>query len=49
METIKIKNKNENWCLRMRACTLKDLQHTGTGDIPDLVVEFLSIQNNQVF
>lgn len=33
----------------MRARTLKDLQHTGAGDIPHLVVEFLSIQNNQVF
>lgn len=33
----------------MRAGALKDLQHTGTGHIPDLIVEFLSIQNNQVF
>lgn len=33
----------------MRARTLKDLQHTGAGDIPHLVIEFFSIQNNQVF
>lgn len=35
-------------CLRMRAGILKDLQHTATGDVPDLGAELLPVQNHQV-
>lgn len=41
--------KKQNKGLRVRTGALKDLQHTGTGHIPDLIIEFLSIQNNQIF
>lgn len=34
--------------LRVRAGVLKDLQHTGAGDVPDVGAELLPVQNHQV-